>query len=103
MISISGDIDIQETIKLFEQEFSSWQADGEESMVLLPPVNLPEKTLDIKNPVTGKNTIEIIMGHKGISRVHPDFYKFNLMNYIFTGAPLANRLNTNIRDKGLVL
>ncbi len=45
----------------------------------------------------------IILGQIGLKRSDPDFYAFQLMNYILGGGGFASRLMDNIRDnRGLV-
>lgn len=101
IIAVSGDVSADGVIQMFEQEFSDWKGEGDLPQLVFPAVQLPEKSETVVNTMMDKSRVEIIMGHRGIPRNHPDFYRFNLMNYILGGAPLVSRLGRNIRDKGL--
>lgn len=101
IIAISGDIDAEETIKTMEELFSSWKSEGTSPGIIMPSTVLPEKNTKTINTMKDKSRVEIVMGHKGIPRNHPDYYKFNLMNYILGGGVPITRLGKAIRDKGM--
>ncbi|MFP4498838.1 MAG: M16 family metallopeptidase [Vulcanimicrobiota bacterium] len=100
LIAVTGDIEPGKVIESFEQAFGSWQAKGPSPQLMMPTVELAETTRREINRLPGKQ-VEIIMGHKGISRTHPDYYKFFLMNYMLGGAPVVNRLSQDLKNKGL--
>lgn len=101
VMAVVGDITSGEVERLIKKHFRLW----EKKDLKVPP--LPEietakkkKTITIDKDLTQAN---IIMGHIGVSRDHPDYYKLSVMNYILGGGGFASRLMQNIReDKGLV-
>lgn len=101
IVAISGNVDEQKMVQLFENSFSSWKGEGDMPQIIMPPVNLPTTTDKQVNTMMDRNRVEIIMGHKCIPRNHPDFYKFNLMNYILGGGSLITRLGKALENKNL--
>ncbi|MEF9475579.1 MAG: insulinase family protein [Candidatus Mariimomonas ferrooxydans] len=101
IMSVVGDITPEEVNGLLKEHFSQWLAMG------IKPPSLPEikknksrKTVVIDKDLTQAN---IILGHLGVSRGNPDYYKVSVMNYILGSGGFASRLMQNIRDeKGLV-
>jgi predicted Zn-dependent peptidase len=101
IIAVSGDVKAAKVQEIFEKEMSSWKAEGDLPQLVISEVNLPSATDELVNSMMDQSKVEIIMGHKGIPRTHPDFHKFNMMNYILGGAPVISRLCKNVQDKGL--
>ena len=84
-----------------EDFFGGWEA-GE--LPPPPPPPSPRITkptvVKIDKDITQAN---IILGQIGIKRTNPDFYAFQVMNYILGGGGFESRLMDNIRDNlGLV-
>jgi zinc protease len=101
VMAVVGDITAEEVEKLIEQYFGPWKKSDQETPVM-PLINelKEKKTLTIDKELTQAT---IIMGHIGVNRGHPDYYKLSVMNYILGGGGFASRLMQNIReDKGLV-
>ncbi len=101
IISVVGDITTEEAEGLINKYFAEWKAKGVKNPSLPALNNQKEKkTIKIDKSLTQAN---IILGHIGVSRDHPDYYKLSVMNYILGGGGFASRLMINIReDKGLV-
>ena len=101
ILTIVGDLTQAEAQTMVETFFGGWEA-GE----LPPPPPPPSPRLTkptvvkIDKDITQAN---IILGQIGIKRTDPDFYAFQLMNYILGGGGFESRLMDNIRDNlGLV-
>jgi zinc protease len=101
ILTIVGDLSQEEAQKIVEQYFGGW-GPGE----LPPPPAPPSPPLTkptmvkIDKDITQAN---IILGQMGIKRSDPDFYAFQLMNYILGGGGFSSRLMDNIREnRGLV-
>ena len=97
IISIAGDITLEEARNLIEKNFGSWKKkEITESSIPPPPVLEKTKFLKIDREVTQAN---IILGHMGISRDNPDYYPLQVMNYILGGGGFSSRLVNDVRDK----
>jgi zinc protease len=101
IITIVGDLTQAEAQKTVEEFFGGWEA-----AELPPPPPPPSSRLmqptvvKIDKDITQAN---IILGQIGIKRTDPDFYAFQVMNYILGGGGFASRLMDNIREnRGLV-
>jgi len=101
IISVVGDVDINEVKSLMNQYFSDWKPHDIKIPEISPPlIGEKGKTVIIDKELTQAN---IIIGHAGVKRDHPDYYAISLMNYILGGGGFSSRLMQNIRDeKGLV-
>jgi len=96
ILTIVGDLTLEEAQKITTDYFGGWQA-GEIPAPPPAPVSQISKptVVTIDKDITQAN---IILGQKGIKRSDPDFYAFQLMNYILGGGGFASRLMDNIRD-----
>lgn len=101
IMSVVGDLTPEEVKTLLNKYFSAWHAE-EIKVLSLPDIEEinRRKTITIDKDLTQAN---IILGHIGINRGNPDYYKVSVMNYILGAGGFASRLMQNIRDeKGLV-
>jgi zinc protease len=101
ILTIVGDLTQAEAQKLVEDFFQGWETGA---LPPLPPPPSPRLTkptvVKIAKDITQAN---IILGQIGIKRTNPDFYAFQVMNYILGGGGFESRLMDNIRDNlGLV-
>lgn len=101
MMSVAGDITVEEAKGLLAKYFSGWKKkEFKVSMPVKPEALKERKVITIDKDITQAN---IVLGHIGISRGDPDYYAVVVMNYILGGGGFASRLMQNIRDeKGLV-
>jgi zinc protease len=96
ILSVVGDLSYEEAKKWVTEIFGAWeQAPIPELKVPPPPPLNKPQVIVIDKDITQAN---IIWGHLGISRANPDFYAFQVMNYIFGGGGFASRLMDNIRE-----
>lgn len=94
---VSGDVQAAEIIRYFEEETADWA--GQEVDQPAAPVVRPSvfgKLLLV--PKENARQSEMLLGHEGFDRHHPDFYPAYLMNEIFGGYFLS-RLNQKIREE----
>ncbi|MBI4402451.1 MAG: insulinase family protein [Nitrospirae bacterium] len=96
ILSIVGDITIEQARALVAKQFGSWKkgdqparASGAPKPMDKPVVRLIEKDL---------TQATIMLGHLGISRTNPDFYAVTVMNYILGAGGFSSRLMDSIRD-----
>ena len=101
ILSVAGDLSLEEAQKWISQIFGAWR-EGPIPKLKLPPIPALEKPREvvINKDITQAN---VVLGNLGLSRSNPDFYAFQVMNYILGGGGFASRLMTDIREKrGLV-
>jgi zinc protease len=100
VIIIAGDINPDQTLQLCKTIFAPWKAAGETPVSFkIPEANYPPQEITEVITMPGKFQEEMVLGHKGISRLDENFYAFNLMNYILGGSTLTGRLGKEVRDK----
>jgi len=94
---VSGDIRSEEIIHYFEGETSDWSGNLVESPAA-PSIrsSVPGRMLLV--PKDNARQTELLMGHEGFDRHHPDFYAAYLLNEIYGGYFLS-RLNQKIREE----
>lgn len=97
IISMAGDITLEEARDLIEKNFGSWnKKESTQNRIPPPPVLEKTKFRKIDRQVAQAN---IVLGHMGISRDNPDYYPLQVMNYILGGGGFSSRLVNDIRDK----
>ncbi len=96
ILSIVGDLSREEARGLVRKYFGAWSPGEIPQLKLppLPPLSRPE-TQVVDKKITQAN---ILWGHLGITRQNPDFYAFQVMNYILGGGGFASRLMDTIRE-----
>ncbi len=96
ILAVVGDISREEARDWVMKCFGRWAKSEIPELKLppLPPLSQAE-TQVIDKKITQAN---IVWGHLGISRKNPDFYAFQVMNYILGGGGFASRLMDNIRE-----
>ena len=100
IIAFAGEITQDHITSLLATHFEDWQAAD------LPDFSWPEtqalkaEQLNLNKEVVQAN---IMIGHSGIARAHPDYYAVLVMNYILGGGGFGSRLMDRIREeKGYV-
>jgi zinc protease len=101
ILTIVGDLTQAEAQHIVEEFFGGWKS---AELPKPPPPPSPRLTkptvVKIDKDITQAN---IILGDIGIKRANPDFYAFQIMNYILGGGGFSSRLMDNIREnRGLV-
>jgi zinc protease len=100
VLSLVGDLTPEEAQAWVTKIFGAWAA------APLPAVKLPAiPRLDQRRVVVVDKDItqaNIILGNLGIARHNPDFYAFQVMNYLLGGGGFVSRLMDDIRvNRGL--
>ncbi len=97
ILSLVGDLSPEEAKKWVSQTFGPWEPAPIPPLKLppLPSLNKAEEVI-VDKDITQAN---IVLGHLGIARANPDFYAFQVMNYILGGGGFASRLMDEIREK----
>lgn len=96
ILSVSGDLTAEELTSLLSEYLGAWKQKPlpDRNIIALDSKKL-KKTVSIDKDLTQAN---IILGHIGISREHPDYYAVSVMNYILGGGGFSSRLMQSIRD-----
>jgi zinc protease len=94
--TVSGDVTAEEGFAMAEQAFGGWKGDGAVDVLLPPPAPRESKVLIVDMPQAVQT--QMVIGHTGIQRKHPDFLALNVANQIFGGS-FNSRLNMKIRAK----
>ncbi len=96
ILALVGDLTLEEARGLAEEFFAPWEA-GE------PPPPPPEPAPRQQQPTVVRidkdiTQANIVLGLISLSRANPDFYAFQLLNFILGGGGFTSRLMDNIRD-----
>ncbi len=96
VLSVVGDLSQDEARQAVSQTFGSWAAAPIPALKLPPLPSLSQrKVVVIDKDITQAN---IILGSVGLNRQNPDFYAFQVMNYILGGGGFSSRLLDDIRE-----
>jgi zinc protease len=98
-LAIAGDFNPDEVIAEIKHLTADWKR-GE-----LPPLSLPKlepQTEFVQKFITMPEAVQLqfFMGHLGIRRENPDYYKLLVMDFILgTGPGFTDRLSSRLRDR----
>jgi len=100
VLSLVGDLTPEEAQQWVTKIFGAWASAPLPATKLpaIPPLNQRQEVV-IDKDITQAN---IILGNLGIARNNPDFYAFQVMNYLLGGGGFVSRLMDDIRvNRGL--
>lgn len=100
VLSVVGDLTPEEAQEWVTKTFGAWAAAPPPAVKLpaIPPLDQRREVV-IDKDITQAN---IILGNLGIARNNPDFYAFQVMNYLLGGGGFVSRLMDDIRvNRGL--
>lgn len=96
IMAVVGDVSEQEITQALNQALRGW-TQGTEGAPPVAPNNFGAvQTLRINKDLTQAN---IILGHIGVPRGHPDYYAIQVMNYILGGGGFSSRAMDSIRNE----
>ncbi len=96
ILSIVGDLSQAEAAQTVARVLGGWESAAIPELKISSPLPLNKSKVTVINKdITQAN---IVWGHLGIARDNPDFYAFQVMNYILGGGGFASRLMDNIRE-----
>ena len=96
IMSVVGDISHEEMRQALHQAFVTWSKGKPAEKVSVPPANGSAQVIRVKKDLTQAN---IILGHRGVGREHPDYYAIQVMNYILGGGGFSSRAMDSIRNE----
>jgi zinc protease len=100
VLAVVGDLTLPEARKWVATTFGKWAAAPIPASKLpaIPPLTHRREVV-VNKAISQAN---IVLGNLGIDRKNPDFYAFQVMNYILGGGGFASRLMDDIRvNRGL--
>jgi zinc protease len=96
IMSVVGDISEQEIGAALNQALKNWTQGEVSKPPATPAQNDGARTLRVNKDLTQAN---IILGHGGVPRGHPDYYAIQVMNYILGGGGFSSRAMESIRNE----
>jgi zinc protease len=98
-IAIAGDVTPEEGFALVEKHFGSWNTPAAPDAKLPAPPAAKAQVVIVDMPSAVQT--QIVVGHLGVPRNHPDYMALQLANQIFGGS-FNSRLNMKLRaNEGL--
>jgi len=99
IITIVGDIEIDETIKLIREKFGDWQG-AEPKAIQVPEVGLPAKKQRLDVFLADKKSVDIVIAHPtSLLRSNSDYYAAKLANAALGQDTITSRLGNVVRDR----
>ena len=96
ILAVVGDVSDQESTQALNQAFRSWRKGEPGGKPLVPSVIGSSQVIRVNKDLTQAN---IMMGHEGVPRNHPDYYAIQVMNYILGGGGFSSRAMDSIRNE----
>ena len=97
ILTIVGDITLEQAAALVQTHLGAWKKVAATARNTKKPSPVERKTVQLIGEDFTQSTI--VLGHEGISRMHPDYYSVTVMNYILGAGGFSSRLMDSIRDK----
>ena len=96
IVSVVGDVSEPEISAALNQVLRNWTKGEASKPPMVPAQNDIARTLRINKDLTQAN---IILGHGGVPRGHPDYYAIQVMNYSLGGGGFSSRAMESIRNE----
>ena len=96
ILAVVGDVTQKEIKKKLNHVFRTWERSSFSQEPQPPATSASAEFIRIIKDLTQAN---IVMGHRGIPRNHPDYYPTRVMGYILGGGGLSSRLPDAIRNE----
>jgi zinc protease len=96
ILAVVGDVSQGEVVEKLNSALRPWQ---KKAAAKLPPPNAAAGArafIKINKQLTQAN---IVIGHAGVPRAHPDYYAIQVMNYILGGGGFSSRMMDSIRNE----
>ena len=96
ILAVVGDVSDQEITQALNRAFRLWKKGEPGGKPLVPKLIGSSQVIRVNKDLTQAN---IMMGHEGIPRNHPDYYAIQVMNYILGGGGFSSRAMDSIRNQ----
>ena len=95
-VILVGDITLEAGVTLVESNLGSWSVDRAGTKVTADKTQRAERATElVAKPDAAQSEVRI--GHAGIPRTHPDYFRIVVMNAILGGL-FSSRINLNLRE-----
>lgn len=99
ILSLVGDIDLEEATKIVEHYFGDWTG-PQTPLITIPEVKLPPKAERFEIKLADKQSVDIVIGHPNtLRRTSPDFYSARIANSALGQDTITSRLGQIVREK----
>jgi zinc protease len=99
IVTIVGDMDHDEAVRLITENFGDWQGNEPES-IFIEQAPLPKATKRIEIALADKKSTDIVIAHPtDLRRTGADFYAAKLANAALGQDTITSRLGNVVRDK----
>jgi zinc protease len=102
LLILVGDFDAKAMLTEIESLTASWRNEETTPLLPLPPDLIPEvkETKRTIISVPDAAQLQFYMGHLGIRRTDPDYFKLLVMDHVLgTGSGFTDRLSARLRDR----
>jgi zinc protease len=96
ILTVVGDVSHDEVMRRLGTAFQPWEKGGPVVAPPALPTPGPATVIKVNKDLTQAN---IIIGHEGVPRAHPDYYAIQVMNYILGGGGFSSRMMESIRNR----
>jgi zinc protease len=97
-LAVVGDFDSDEIVELVKAQTQGWERGP--LVKDMPKVALPEKFTETVLSMPDAAQLHFFLGHAGIRRDNPDYYKLLVMDHVLgTGPGFTDRLSSRLRDR----
>lgn len=96
MIAVTGDFEPEAMLAMLEEKLSDWPA-GSTS----PEIPAPEQATapGVYYYEKDQNQVQVLIGHRGITRDDPDAIRVEVMNQILGGSGFTSRITNRVRTQ----
>ena len=94
---IVGDVGFHEGVELIVAALGSWQGKKLVGAMETVQETRPVRAMEVVSKADAAQA-ELRLGHKGVARSHPDYFKLVVMNAVLGGL-FSSRINLNLREK----
>jgi zinc protease len=99
VVAVVGDFDSEKIIAGIRKRTEQWKNAKLDPPRIDPPPR-PEKSQETIISEPSAAQLSVYIGHLGIKRDNPDYYKLMVMDYVLgTGAGFTDRLSADLRDR----
>ncbi len=99
VIAVVGDFDSSQLAEEIAGLTKDWKA-GEVPKLVLPEVAMPKAPTEKIVSMADAAQLHFLLGHPGIRRDNPDYFKLLVMDYVLgTGPGFTDRLSSRLRDR----
>ena len=98
ILAIVGDAEPENMLEYVQETFGSWES---QKLPEYPSLSIPKPTGCVRRHIErDKEQVHIYLGHLGVIRDNPDFYRLFTMDHILgVGAGFTDRISKSLRDE----